>query len=309
MTALSGGVVNYTKAGQMLQVQLGYFANKFPNNPAELHEEPSEFAKRWWEGFLERGNLKDAPRAGRPPKIPNIVAFHAAEIISEGYTSTSTVLGEEISEHKHFASIIEAIRFNSTLKQICDEFQATPQQLLAAMHRVAPELVQRSVRFRHKLTEAEKAHRVTVCYGLFQRYQRDHTMLLYMVFVDETTIMTHGLKGVSLKVWVNATDKSFRDYHNVPGKAWKPVKAHVIAAVTAHPQFEDTAGVVYVEFTTGTTKINRTQNLRWNGTAHVPDYHYLVSALHPLNACNARAVCCHAQPAYSTLQRIHVQQL
>ena len=85
---------------------------------------------------------------------------------------------------------------------------------------------------------------------------------------------------------MNHSDARFRDYHGVPGSLLKPVKAHVVAAVSAHPAFASASGLVYMDFTTGTTAIRRRINKRLDGSQTVPDYAYWVSVLPLVNAYN-----------------------
>lgn len=286
MTVMAGGAINYTKAGQVLQVQMGYFNNMFPDQQASLAESDADFVKRWWQTFKATGALEDAPRAGRPRKIPDAMAIEAAQIISRGYTVETTVRQQRVVEHKYFSTVAEAVEHNDTLRGMLNQLHATPEQLLAAMHRAAPELVHRRVSFRHQLSVAEKAKRVTVSRDLLARYTADHTLLQRMVFIDETTIQTHGLKRDHIEVWVNNSDPSFHDFHGVPGKAWDPVKVHVIAAVSSHSAYEDHGGLVYMDFTTGTTDINRRHNKRLDGGSRRGDYKYTVSVLPPVNVCD-----------------------
>jgi hypothetical protein len=107
-----------------------------------------------------------------------------------------------------------------------------------------------------------------------------------MVFIDETTIQTHGLKHDHIQVWMNSSDTRFHDFHGVPGKSWDPVKVHAVVAVTAHPHYDNLGGLVYVDFTTGTTDIKRRVNKRLDGSIRSPDFKYSVSVLLLLNANN-----------------------
>lgn len=295
MTVFAGGAVNYTKAGQVLQVQLGYFNTMFPNQTASIAEPHSEFVKRWWQRFTTTGQLTDAPRSGRPRKISDAVALEAATIIGKGYVVQKPLGRHYVLEHKYFSSVAEAVQHNATLKNMLTVLNATPGQLLTAMHRAVPDLVYRRVSFRHQLTVAEKAKRVTVSSDLLARHQSDPTLLQRMVFIDETTIQTHGLKRDHIQVWVNNSDTSFRDYHGVPGKSWDPVKAHVIAAVSSHPFYARKGGLVYMDFTTGTTAIKRYENRRIDMSVRGGDFKYTVSVLHSADMHDTCIPRCYSQ--------------
>jgi hypothetical protein len=73
--------------------------------------------------------------------------------------------------------------------------------------------------------------RLTCWYGL----HIDPSLLNRTMFIDETTIQTHGLKHDHIEVWVNSSDTRFHAFHGVPWKAWDPVKVHVIAASLPTP--------------------------------------------------------------------------
>lgn len=309
MATAGTGAISYTKAGRVLQVQIGHFQNIFKEEPADLSEAPAEFTKRWYERFTTTGQLADAPRSGRPPLIPNAEAFEAASILVAGYIIEKNVAGRAVTEHKYYSSVPEAVAHNASLKGIMDKYHASPEQLLAAMRRVEPGLMHRRVSFRHMLSAAEKAKRRTVCLDLLSRYHADPTLLQRMVFIDETTIQTHGLKKDHVNVWVNSSDTGFRDFHGVPGKAWHPVKVHVIAAVSAHPRYESTGGLVYVDFTTGTTDIKRRYNKRLDGSTRDPAFKYTVSWLPLLNMHNASSTMCGGQGGVMCQQGLYVWQL
>jgi hypothetical protein len=79
---------------------------------------------------------------------------------------------------------------------------------------------------------------------------------------------------------------NFNDVCPLPvGHNKEPVKVHIIAAVSAHPAFESTNGLVYVEFTTGTTHIKRRHNKRMDGSTRVDNYSYQVGGVALLLHC------------------------
>lgn len=275
----TAGTLSYTQAASRFNIQLGVVNNVFKDNPVTICERVPDFLKRWFNCFLETGDVQDAPRAGRPPKVPDAEARHAAEIFCGGYTTTINVDGTQVPQRKYYGSMVDAIAKDPRLQSKVQQLGVTAAQLLRAIHRVAPEVQQRSVNFRHMLSPAEKAHRFSTAAGLLARNQTDPSLLDSMVFIDETTILTHGLKREHIKVWVNTSDTTFKDFTGVPGKPSAPVKAHVIAAVSAHPFYAATNGLVYMEFTTGTTNIKRLHNWRQDGSTTTPYYVYTVGAV------------------------------
>jgi hypothetical protein len=146
---------------------MGYFQNQFPDQPAKLSEPASAFVKRWWEGFRTKGNVDDDPKPGRPPKIPDIKAREAAEIICRGYPVRHTVHQQVVTDVKYFYSVAEAIAYSATLRDTLRDYKATPGAAYSdAMHRAAPSMVRRRVTFRHHLAEDEEAKRQRVAADL-----------------------------------------------------------------------------------------------------------------------------------------------
>lgn len=275
----TAGVVDYSQAGHDFKVQLRFFNNMFTKEPVTICEHAPKFIQRWFHCFQKHGNVEDAPRAGRPPKVPDDEARVAAEILCRGYSVTINVDGHQVVQQKHYTTLPAAIADNPRLHNMLQQYGVTSEQLLNAIHRVAPEVKQHRVSFRHLLTDDEKAHRWNVAASLRARHLGDSTLLDRMVFADETTILTHGLKREHIEVWVNTSDATFKDYTGVPGKSGDPVKAHVIAAVSAHPAYQAQRGVVYMDFTTGTSDIKRLKNLRRDGSTTTPYYEYTVSVV------------------------------
>jgi hypothetical protein len=272
-------------------------------------EQPEVFAERWFRAITTRGTLDDAPKAGRPYKIPDPTALAVANVLGAGYDYHFNIRGQPVIQHKFFTSVSEAVKQSQYLRDVKTELNVTNEQIRVAAHRVAPELRYRKVVFKHLLTPAEKAHRMSVSASLLARHHSDPTLLHRMVFVDESSILTHGLKHDAVHVWVNGSDARFQDHHGVPGSLRHPVKAHVIAAVSAHPDFASAGGLVYMEFTTGTTAIHRRINKRLDGSQAVPDYAYWVSVLHLVNAYNAVSQCGVGQAAGGAHDSIDVGHL
>jgi hypothetical protein len=308
ISTLTAGSINYNKAGQLLQVQIGHFNNMFPEQEAHLREQPDVFAERWFGAVTTRGSLDDAPRAGRPYKINDTTALAVANVLGAGYDYHFNIRGQPVIHHKFFTSVSEAVKQSQYLRDVKTEHNATNEQIRVAAHRVAPDLKYRKLVFKHLLTSTEKAHRLSVAASLLARHHSDPTFLHRMVFVDESSILTHGLKHDHVHVWVNGSDARFQDYHGVAGSLTHPVKAHVIAAVSAHPEFASAGGLVYMEFTTGTTSIHRRINKRLDGSQAVPDYAYWVSVLHSVNAYNAVRQCGVGQAVGRAHESINVGQ-
>jgi hypothetical protein len=126
MACAAGGAVNYTKAGQVFQVQMGYFQNQFPDQQAKLSDACVRVCEARWEGPEPRGMLMTDPKPGRPPKIPDAKAREAAEIIFRGYPVQHTVHQQVVTDVKYFYSVAEAIAYSATLRDTLRDYKATP---------------------------------------------------------------------------------------------------------------------------------------------------------------------------------------
>jgi hypothetical protein len=68
--------------------------------------------------------------------------------------------------------------------------------------------------------------------------------------------------------WCDEHDVNFADTCPLPVPNKKhPAKVHIIAAVSAHPAFAATNGLVYVDFTTGSSHSHRCHNKRTHRVA------------------------------------------
>lgn len=115
---------------------------------------------------------------------------------------------------------------------------------------------------------------------LLDWYRHDTSMLQRLVFLDETSVFSHGNSHDHVHVWAMRDDPGFEDVCHVPRyKLNKPNKAHIIAAVTAHPAFASRNGLLYMDFTIGTTDIHRRHNKRMDGSQASHNFVYLVSVL------------------------------
>lgn len=242
---------------------------------------PARFVQRWYAKFLGGDcTLEDAARSGRPRLLSLEEAQRAAAFVKKGRWVKVKV--KKGTQHRlvYFTSIQDAVDHTPELKKIIDDNQISVAQLRAAMHAADPDLVRRRITFKRALSKEEKEERVKTAQQLIQEYERDPSFLQNMIFIDETSIVLQGGGHEHVAVWCDKHDVDFNDVCPLPiGHKQEPTKVHVIAAVSAHPAFKANNGLVYVDFTTGTSHIHRRHNKRMDGSTRVPDYNYQVGVL------------------------------
>lgn len=103
---------------------------------------PGEFIKRSAAKLRGAGNLFDAPRPGRAPKLSDAQAAEAAELFDAGFTLVGRLgRGRPLVEERHgYASMGEALRFCEPLRAIQEAAGVTAATLWA---RVKPKLKRR----------------------------------------------------------------------------------------------------------------------------------------------------------------------
>ena len=269
---------------------------------------------------VPRGNytLEDAARSGRPRLLSLEEAQRAAAFVKKG--RWVKVKARKGTHHRlvYFTSIQDAVDHTPELQKILEDNQISVAQLRAAMHAADPDLVRRRIAFKRALSKEEKEERVKTAQELIQQYERDSSLLQNMIFIDETSIVLQGGGHEHVAVWCDKHDVDFNDVCPLPiGHKQEPTKVHIIAAVSAHPAFKASNGLVYVDFTTGTSHIHRRHNKRMDGSTRVADYNYQVGGVagllqgceHTDTLLSSR----HAQPAMpwlvGVLQHIHIQLL
>jgi hypothetical protein len=235
-----------------------------------------------WFDHVKGGNhtCEDAHRSGRPRVVDPDVAKRAAALVKKGRWVEVKV--KKATHHRlvYFTSIQDAVDHTPELQSILADHNITVPQLRAAMHDADPDLVRRRITFKRALSKEEKAERVTRAKGLIERLAVEPSLLQNMVFIDETSIVLQGGNHDSVAVWCDKHEVNFSDVCPIPvGHKSDPTKVHIIAAVSAHPAFESSHGLVYMEFTTGTSHIKRKHNKRMDGSTRVDDYNYQVGGV------------------------------
>lgn len=243
--------------------------------------EPSRvrrFMQRWLSKW-EQGNFTcaDELRIGRKRLLSVEEAQKAADLIKKGKWIKVKVRNKVQHRLVYYTSIQDAIDNCPEVADICTRNNITAEQLREAMHYVDPDLVRKRITFKRRLSKEEKADRVQTAEAMLQRLSEDPSMLERMVFIDETSVVLLGDNHDHVHAWCDKHDVNFHDVCPLPAVSTSnPLKVHLIAAVSAHPAFAATKGLVYVEVTTGTTYIKRRHNRRLDGSTKVSDYNYQV---------------------------------
>lgn len=249
ITCAQAGTVNWVQAEHTFNEQYEQWHKVFPklSQSAYSSHNLKQFMETWFNRFREGDEgCKNIPGSGRPRLIPLDVAKTAAELVRKGKLVQFHKNGRDWSKIVFYPTIHAAVGDLPELQKILHDYDCSPEQLLGAMHAADPELVRRSITFKRALTIAEKAARVEACEQLLQLLAADPSLLKNMVFLDETTIVLFGEEVERLQVWCSKHDIHFHDVCPVPqNHRSKTVKVHVIAAVTAHPAFAASKGVVY----------------------------------------------------------------
>ena len=249
------------------------------------------YLRTWWENFNKYGSVQDRPRAGRPRKLDYVAAWQAAAIVKAGKVVTHIVKGRTVEHRVHYASIAEAVCENEELANITRRLNMTPEQLLHAMHEADPDLVRRKIFFKHSFTTQELQQRIAFAEACLALHAQPAGLLQNIIFIDEASIVINKYTQSDVYVWCDRHDLSFSDV--CPRKLPKEgsVTVRFIVAVSAHPAFADKGGLVYMDFTTGTTNINRRHNKRLDGSQRVGDWTYQVGLLHPPKPAVAMCIC------------------
>jgi hypothetical protein len=206
--------------------------------------------------LLETGGMQDRKRSGRKPKISKAVLSQCCAALKAGYTVWEPAVNN--FGHRHWASIKEAVygaNSNQFLAWVCAQHGVTPELLQKRLHRHDPNLAHKQLRFKKALTPEQQYERQFVASRLLNIYLAQPLSLERVWWVDECSITFSGTELKNVKVYCDRRSAAARDTHaiysNIPGSRYRTITVRIIAAVNAR------VGPAYLEFTTGTTDIQR----------------------------------------------------
>lgn len=270
--------------------------------------------KRLWQNFLQNRNLKDAPRSGRPVKISREDALAASELLKKGKTLVRQLKGGAITYIVYFTTVNEAIRLVPELKAILDKYDVTPHQLYLAMKREDPYLERRSVVLKPGFTDQQKQGRKAWCVVIRARMGDSIALqtawMEGLVQCDEGKVTYSTKAKQHVRVYHDSREPMLHDYVCLPKVLGEQeLAAHFVVCVSPHPAFMETNGLVYFEFTTGTSFIRRLHNTLDQTTEEAFDY--VVSTLtYGFARCEMhrpqRRCCCSARLAAHTCAQLHL---
>lgn len=240
-------------------------------------------ARRVGKKFMEVGTVANLPRAKKVKTRSLLSAITpdeaklASYLLKTGYVERTPIgHGRYREEHFYYESLGVAMEKCPHLKSIYDKYAAMcdkvdHQTFMEALYKYDPLLRVRRIHMKYALSEELKAQRQRRANSLLTRAGREPNFLQRLFFVDECGInFDHEIrKGVH--VYCDAHDKGFRFV--IPVRKLSPnkgIKVKVMGAVNM------LTGPIFMEFTTGTTGIERIHN-KPGGDPH---HHYQVSVLH-----------------------------
>lgn len=264
-----------------------YYKNK-ENLPAATHWLLAQVKKNTWHSvkaakkflkaqvkkFLATGsvhNITPGPSRTAEPAVPDDAALHAAAILKEGYENDQVLpTGDPqrptqvVRVHSYYSTLSEALKHRPELMDICNQYGVTPKALLVRMHQVDDGLVKRTMQYKVPHTNKQRYARIAASLALLQMFRADPNLHRRVVWVDQATIWIVDDSHNTKRVWVDAHDKGVHYVINCPLMLkHKRIKVHILCGVNYE------LGAFFIQFTTGTTGIQRLHNQ--------PDKTYLVS--------------------------------
>jgi hypothetical protein len=231
----------------------------------QLGHNYGEVMRRAWGHFLKEGDLKDGARPGAPHVIPVELALECSEALKAGRQIVKHHKGTAYTLVTYFTQVREAIALVPLLKETMDKYDVDAHDLYLAMKRADPYLTRRAIFLKPAFTDAQLADRADWCGRLVAEWQLPlaelRGILARFVQCDEGrwtyTVKTRGSK----KVFIDKRTNLAHDYVTLP-KINGDVEAtvHWFMCVSPHPKFKHLNGLVYWEWTTGTTNIRRRHN-------------------------------------------------
>jgi len=210
--------------------------------------------KRVADMFLQYGSVKDRPRCGRPPTVPDEFAEDCAVAFMAGYCT-------EDGQHMWYTSVREACMQNNVLKRACLDFNVSPRQLLARMRQVRPDLQRRKVTVRKPLTN--RRHNAAAA------RLRDATVLLAqpwsyfkrIMWLDAASFFV--IPDGKVEVWASSAASNLQrtDVHlGVAAKDRIHIKYYAMVNALV--------GAVAIVFITGTTGVNHGYTVSSSAPSH-----------------------------------------
>lgn len=270
---------NFAAANKVMRQYIKEYNSTKPQHEQLTVSPGTWYLRTYWGEFCATGSVGDLPRAPKSTKIPKAAALRAASLLKQGKWQRERIAGKDIDYLTYYTSIEQACEECAELEEIRVDHDATYAQLLTAMHKADPSLVFRRIFFKHALTATEMLERKGFGADMLAQFMNNPSLLTNTIFIDEASFVLSEQTRSDVHVWCDKHDLCFTDFCPVKHHKGDPITVRWVAAVTAHPAFEDKCGLVYLEFTTGTTDIRRRVNTKLDGNTTDHAHAYTVSML------------------------------
>lgn len=208
--------------------------------------------------LVSTGSLRDLPRSGRPTTLTDAVVQRCVKEFKQGYTRHDVIdqrTGAAVMVHKYYSSIYQACSENQYIRGIVERHNISPKHLLRRMHQLSPSLRRLRLDYKLELTPANKQHRSKAGKQMLARIRLDPSYLDRIFWVDEWHVWLTPSEHAQY-IWADAFDHHAHTVLPIPRlrRGEHPKVLRCLAIVNAR------LGPVHLEFTTGTTDLQRTLN-------------------------------------------------
>jgi hypothetical protein len=214
----------------------------------------SHFIMRTFNNFVRTGSVHDAPRAGRPPSVPAAVvrecaeAFKAGEVVWGIIDKETGLMGWK---HDFYTTFPEAAIECQTIKKALRDYNVSSDFLLRKLHELDPSLKAYTLDFKEELLPWHKGSRKYAARDQLDKIAGDPDHLYRICWVDEWHCWCTP-ESCPLHIWADAHDQRAKAVLPIPQMATEDkVRIRCVVVVNA------LLGPIHMEFTTGTTELER----------------------------------------------------
>lgn len=230
-------------------------------------------ARRVGKKFLQDATVKNLPHTKHVntnsllSAIPPDEAKLASFILKQGYTESTPLPDDEVyTEHNYFTSLQDAMDHSFALRGIYEKYEAmcenvTHAKFMRALYKYDPLLRVRRIHMKYALDDDLKEERQHKARYFYSKANSDPDWLKRIFFVDECAVNFDHEINKGVHVYCDAHDKGYRFV--IPFEKLEPskgIKMKVMGAVNM------LCGPIFLEFTTGTTDVQRMHNINSDGT-------------------------------------------
>jgi hypothetical protein len=201
-----------------------------------------------------RYTLLDVREHPCPPKVPNDVIQHAADILAHGYECALIcpygLYLNYFRELRHFTSMRQACMCSAELRAIMQQYDVTPKYILKRIHIVAPRLAYTGLPMKIQLSAENMQQRMDHAAWMYAQHSADPKFLQKIQWGVETRIyMGKDLLG---RLRVYHYTGHYESQPPIPNPLLNKENSMRVDVAL----FVDAVnGLAFVEFLTGTTNI------------------------------------------------------